>query len=251
MRAFFDAYRRVYARPFEGPLEASAKTELRIWQEMVRQQPPDDPGGGFRAFQCAYLRELESALDISPPVVLPGVVEFMGALVRNQCTIVFATGNSRAAALIKLNTSGLSAELARMGIPFQASFGDGSPGKTVIVRRAMQAALRDDEVPSHRRRACVLVGDSPYDMGAARVLGVTGVGVATGAFCERELRESGASAVFPDLANTAEVLRILLDDRRDRRATGHRTGRCNRLAAPSPRRRGRRGHPPNGHEGER
>ncbi len=45
----------------------------------------------------------------------------------------------------------------------------------------------------------LLVGDSPYDIQAARQGGLTGWCVATGTHTAAELRAAGADAVFPDL----------------------------------------------------
>lgn len=45
----------------------------------------------------------------------------------------------------------------------------------------------------------VLVGDSPYDVEAARVSGMGFVGVTTGTHTEAQLRESGAGTIFPDM----------------------------------------------------
>jgi len=45
----------------------------------------------------------------------------------------------------------------------------------------------------------VLVGDSPYDVDAARVAGLGFAGVTTGTHTESQLRAAGAEAVYPDL----------------------------------------------------
>lgn len=50
------------------------------------------------------------------------------------------------------------------------------------------------------RKPAVLVGDTPFDALAARKAGIIPVGVLTGHFAERELRDAGCRAVFRDLA---------------------------------------------------
>ncbi|WP_165874337.1 HAD-IA family hydrolase [Rubrobacter taiwanensis] len=50
------------------------------------------------------------------------------------------------------------------------------------------------------------VGDSPYDIAAARAAGVLGVGVSWGAFSAAELRAAGPDALFGDVGSAAEFL---------------------------------------------
>jgi phosphoglycolate phosphatase-like HAD superfamily hydrolase len=54
----------------------------------------------------------------------------------------------------------------------------------------------------------LMVGDTTWDCEAAARAGVPAVGVLTGGFCERELRDAGAVAVFEDV----EQLRRGLDE---------------------------------------
>jgi HAD superfamily hydrolase (TIGR01509 family) len=53
--------------------------------------------------------------------------------------------------------------------------------------------------------AAVMIGDTPWDVEAARKGGVETIAVITGGFCEQELREAGAVAVYESVAD-------LLDD---------------------------------------
>jgi HAD superfamily hydrolase (TIGR01549 family) len=58
-----------------------------------------------------------------------------------------------------------------------------------IVRKAVEAA----GVPAER---CVMVGDTRYDVAAAKDAGVRAVGVLCGGISEAELRDAGAVAVY-------------------------------------------------------
>lgn len=64
----------------------------------------------------------------------------------------------------------------------------------------VQAALEAVGVPPER---AVMVGDTVYDVRAARAAGVTVVGLVCGGISEQELREAGADAVY---GNVAELL---------------------------------------------
>jgi HAD superfamily hydrolase (TIGR01509 family) len=67
----------------------------------------------------------------------------------------------------------------------------------------VHAALeRTDAEPSE----AVMVGDTPWDVKAARGAGVETLAVMTGGFAEQELREAGAVAVFESVAELRERL---------------------------------------------
>lgn len=51
-----------------------------------------------------------------------------------------------------------------------------------------------------------LVGDSPYDLAAARNVGVDFFGVTTGTHSAAELHAAGANRVYPNLANLTDLL---------------------------------------------
>ena len=52
--------------------------------------------------------------------------------------------------------------------------------------------------------SAVMVGDTPWDARAAGRAGLDTLGVLTGGFCERELRDAGALAVFESVAELRE-----------------------------------------------
>jgi HAD superfamily hydrolase (TIGR01509 family) len=60
-----------------------------------------------------------------------------------------------------------------------------------LIRAALAKANTDD---------AVLVGDTPWDIQAAREAGLETVTVITGGFSEQELRDAGAAAVFDSVA---------------------------------------------------
>ena len=61
-----------------------------------------------------------------------------------------------------------------------------------LVRAALARAGTDD---------AVLVGDTPWDIEAARKAGVETATVITGGFCEQELRDAGAAVVWESLVD--------------------------------------------------
>ena len=67
-----------------------------------------------------------------------------------------------------------------------------------------QAAVRAGDVDIER---CLVVGDSIWDIQAARSAGIGCVAVESGGFSAHELREEGARAVFRDVAELAAQFR--------------------------------------------
>jgi phosphoglycolate phosphatase-like HAD superfamily hydrolase len=51
-----------------------------------------------------------------------------------------------------------------------------------------------------------MVGDTPWDVQAAEKAGVPTVAVLTGGFCESELTDAGAAAVFSSIVELREGL---------------------------------------------
>lgn len=47
---------------------------------------------------------------------------------------------------------------------------------------------------------CLVIGDTPYDVEAAKACGIDAIGLLSGGFPEATLREAGAIAIYPDVA---------------------------------------------------
>lgn len=136
---------------------------------------------------------------------LPGVREAIAALAEyphvHQSVL---TGNLRAVAELKLAAVGLLAELD-MEI--------GAYGSDAVERTALApvAFVRARELLNlaFSGATTVVVGDTPRDVDAAAAVGATCIGVATGYHSTEQLREAGAHAVFPDLADTSAFVAAL------------------------------------------
>ena len=63
--------------------------------------------------------------------------------------------------------------------------------------------------PGQLVRARYLVGDTPFDIAAAKSSEALSIAVATGKFTVKELRAAGADHALPDLGDTTQVLRLL------------------------------------------
>lgn len=67
------------------------------------------------------------------------------------------------------------------------------------------------EILGASRDEAVYVGDSPYDIAAAKAAGISSVGVSWGAFPHESLREAGPDLLFQDMDGVEEALLGLAD----------------------------------------
>ena len=143
-----------------------------------------------------------SALFVRPPVVLPGVRSLLRALTTLAIALGVCTGNFRRNALLKLESAGL----ADWFLPLRGGFGDLHADRADVVREAL--ALCD----ALDKAGVTLVGDTVFDMIAARSAGLRAVGVATGHATQAELTSSRAHAVLRDFSRVDEALAAVLGD---------------------------------------
>ena len=137
---------------------------------------------------------------------LPGAAEVLAALrARTDVVQSLVTGNLLELAGYKLAPFGLDRHVdLEVG-----GYGSISADRHDLVSEAMTLAAakyaREFEPSS-----VVVLGDAPGDMRAALHHDAIAVGVATGRHSAEALREAGAHAVLPGLADTERVLEVLL-----------------------------------------
>jgi phosphoglycolate phosphatase len=135
---------------------------------------------------------------------LPGAAELLQALGVNDrfgCSVV--TGNLEPMAQVKLEAAGLYSYLCR------GAYGSDSPRRADLpaiakrrceAARGMSVALGD----------CIVIGDTPKDLEAARHNHMKCILVGTGRYPVEELFNCEADTCLPDLTDTAAVIEALL-----------------------------------------
>ena len=119
------------------------------------------------------------------------------------------TGNFRETGEIKLSHCGIDA--ARFS---PAVWGDESPHEPPCrdhlpaIAMLRYAQLRGDAIHPSR---IVVIGDTPHDVRCAKSNDCRCLGVATGKYRREQLAEAGADAVVDDLADTAQIVRLLAE----------------------------------------
>jgi len=148
-----------------------------------------------------YAADLENGTTIVR--ALSGVTELLEQLsVHEKFAQGVVTGNFESTARMKLEAAGLADHLS-----FGAYAGDSSyrPDLPPIAKRRWEKsvgrAIRSD--------SCVIVGDTPKDLEAARVNDMKCMLVGTGRHPIEELRYHAPDAVIPDLTDTEAVIDLL------------------------------------------
>jgi phosphoglycolate phosphatase-like HAD superfamily hydrolase len=169
-----------------------------------------------------YLDHLDAELAARPPLaagsgyaVLPGVEALLGLLAGRRVAFGLCTGNLEGGARRKLARGGLD-RFFEWGPGAIGGFAhDGEERERIVaaaVRRA-SARLARDVSP----RECLVVGDTPRDVEAARRVGCSSLAVATGHYGVEALVASGADRVVPTLEHS-EALEWLVGTGRPRTA---------------------------------
>lgn len=206
-KAFHVALVKVYGTT--GPIgnwEFSGKTDPQIARELLNAAGLDDRRieAGFDALWDTYLGEMERRLPADPTRALPGVPELVEALDRQaDAALGLVTGNVVRGAKLKLGAVGLD-----------GNFEVGAFGSDHEVRNELPAIALERAHERWRVRfdpdSVVVVGDTPRDVACGRHHGIRTLGVATGRFDARALKDAGADMVLGDLARTEQVLELLL-----------------------------------------
>ena len=157
----------------------------------------------------AYVALLEEEVARQDPAryrLHRGMVEALDAAARRErFAIGLGTGNIKEGARVKLS---------RVGVYDRFSFGgfgcDHEDRPTLIRIGAERGASLLGVALAECR--VVIVGDTPKDVHAAKMLGGECIGVGTGSFSPQQLLEAGADWAFPDLSHP-DALAALLEGR--------------------------------------
>jgi phosphoglycolate phosphatase len=134
---------------------------------------------------------------------LPGAAELLRALTANEgfCPSV-VTGNFEITANIKLEAAGLAPYLCRGAY---ASDSQHRPDLPAIAKRRREETTEQPLRPEH----CVVIGDTPKDLEAARENHMRCVLVGTGRYPIEELQYWEPDGCLADLTDTNSVLSML------------------------------------------
>ncbi len=190
------------AAPLEG-IPIDGRTDRAIFSDAIARTGVSPDQATIERMITAYLARLPEALHGHDGRILDGVVDLLDALDQAGAALGLATGNVARGAELKLRHFGLW-ERFRAG-----GFGDASVDRAEVVATAIEALSREAGL-NGASVSPIVIGDTPHDVAAAHTVGAYALTVATGAYDEDTLRESGADFVLPDLRDTEAALAILL-----------------------------------------
>jgi phosphoglycolate phosphatase-like HAD superfamily hydrolase len=179
-------------------LNLPGKTDQAIMQEIISDHGLPTDRRTWDCLLSAFVGHLDEGLKASPGRPCPGVRALLDRLdALPEYALALGTGNVERGARLKLGAHDLNRYFPTGG------FGDDHVLREALIGRGIERARE------HYRGAferVVIIGDTPFDIDAARANAAYSLGVATGRFSVDELRAAGASIAMPDLADADAVL---------------------------------------------
>ena len=198
--SFSAGFERVYSvHASTKEIDTNGMTDQQIIIEVLRKHGFSDRDILAKMEDCKraivdFFQANKSMLKVS---LLPGVRELLAELEGRGFLIGSVTGNLEPIARAKFDSAGIAGYFSFGG------FGSDDPERWKLVRLAIE---RSGAGPGTK---AFLIGDTPLDVKAGLKAGVTTIAVATGAYSESELSNSGAHHTIPDMSDTAAVIRLL------------------------------------------
>ena len=210
--AYAEAFAAIVGRPLIQLPQTAGRSESEIFFDALALNGVDMRASGqsehmvepFSAELAAALQTRHDELK-SQGQLLPGAAQALAAVAGLDGAVASVlTGNSRPTAMLKLKAFGLDGF-----VDFDiGGYGSEAYPKGTLLRVARQRAA-DKHGVTFGEDATVYVADSPRDVDAARIGGARSLAVASGRSSAAELREAGADAVLPDLADTPALMTLI------------------------------------------
>ncbi|HUB21138.1 MAG TPA: haloacid dehalogenase-like hydrolase [Streptosporangiaceae bacterium] len=210
--AYAEAFAAIVGRPLIQLPQTAGRSESEIFFDALALNGVDMRADGeAERLLEPFSAELATALIARQDELkregqlLPGATQAMAAVAGLDGAVQSVlTGNSRPTAELKLRAFGLDGF-----VDFDiGGYGSEAYPKGTLLRVARQRAAEKHGV-TFGEDATVYVADSPRDVDAARIGGARSLAVASGRASAAELRDAGADAVLPDLADTAALVTLI------------------------------------------
>lgn len=203
-RALQAALRTVFG--LDGSLadiSLAGRTDRSIMRSIFQEFGVPATAENFARYTAGYVAALSTELHRPGARILPGIRELLHAI---RCDGQFAqgllTGNLRRGAEAKLAPHGLWEHF-----PFGA-FGDDGEHRRDLAAHALCRA-RERHGVDFAGAQIWIIGDTEYDIDCGRAIGARTLAVGTGVRTVAQLEVHRPTALRPDLADTAAVLRLL------------------------------------------
>ena len=181
----------------------AGNTDLNVLQQVMEAHGRALTDNDRRRFFERMPVDLAQTAGEAQLILYPGVRELLEKLSADPRVVLgLVTGNVEACARIKLWQFDLHEHFVL------GAFGDDHADRVEIARLAMRR-VRDSLKPGQEIGALFLIGDTPFDIAAAKSIHAKSIAVATGKFTVDALEKAGADHVLTDLSDTEQVSQLL------------------------------------------
>ncbi len=214
--AYAEAFPAITGRPLIKLPQTAGRSESEIFFDALAVNAADVSAVGeadrlLDRFSAELAAALEARRDdlLRQGQLLPGAAEALAAVATldgpvDKTVQTVLTGNSKSNAMLKLRAFGLDGFV---------DFDIGGYGHEAYPKGTLLRVARERASDKHKvmfgEDVTVYVADSPRDVDAARIGGARSLAVASGRASAAELREAGADAVLPDLADVAALVTLI------------------------------------------
>ncbi len=189
-------------------ISTAGRLDPLIYLDGAQRAQVDEPGRFHDAFRARYAVHLEAMLEGGAPVtILPGVVELIDSLAADdRVMLALLTGNYPETGRLKIAKGGIDPGQFQFG-----AWGIDGPSRRDLTPVAIDR-YRERTGKMIDRDQVIIIGDTPHDIDCAHHHGCRVIAVATGGSTREELTEHRPDLLVDDLADTAGIMRWLLDD---------------------------------------
>jgi len=204
------ALAEVFGSPGNPKYRYDGKTDKQIVRDTMRLEGHTDEhiDRQMETLIDLYLAGLQTGVESGDFNVRPleGVVGILDALeARNDVVLGLLTGNVETGARVKLSAAGIDPDRFRVN-----AFGSDHEHRPQLPAIAQRRASENLGLEIVGERV-IVIGDTPADIECGRELGARAIAVASGHYTVEQLEAHDPYAVFPSLANTAQVLETILN----------------------------------------
>ncbi|MDQ2932016.1 MAG: HAD family hydrolase [Gemmatimonadota bacterium] len=208
-RAMTEALMAVFGGAGPTDYHYDGKTDPQIVRDLMRASGHTDATIDERLdpLMRRYLGGLERELAGGTRAhVFDGVRDLLDLLeARDDIVLGLLTGNLRDGAAIKLRAAGIDIDRFKV-----CAFGSDHHARAELPALAQQRA-KDElglDIPGDH---IYVIGDTPADITCGQGIGARAIAVATGRYTPEELARHHPYALFPSLADTQAVMKMIVD----------------------------------------
>jgi HAD superfamily hydrolase (TIGR01549 family) len=154
------------------------------------------------ALRKAQPREFKKVVDERGLEPFPRAVELLRTLRDRGIKVVLATSSGQEQLKTLQAAAGIDLKAESDVLTTADDAEESKPSPDIVIAAVKKSGLSPAQ--------CAMVGDTLYDMEAAKHAGVIGLGVATGYQSDETLKRAGARAVWPDVGGMLEKLDAVL-----------------------------------------